>query len=100
MPSIEMIIPHNLSKEEALKRIQGLLEKVKSEFSDSIKDLKESWQGNTGKFSFFVKGFSVSGTLTVENSLIELNGQIPFAAAFFKGKIKSTIEKEARELLA
>jgi Putative polyhydroxyalkanoic acid system protein (PHA_gran_rgn) len=100
MPSLEMSISHKLTQEEAQRRIQELLPKMKSDFADQIKDLHEEWNGNTGQFSFEVMGFPVSGTLTVNESTIDLDGNLPFAAAFFKGKIKSVIEEKAQEILA
>jgi putative polyhydroxyalkanoate system protein len=100
MPSIEMSIPHKLSRDEARRRIQELLPKMKSEYADQIKDLHEEWNGDTGTFNFSVMGFQVSGNLTVNESSVDLDGNLPFAAAFFKGKIKSIIQEKAQEILA
>jgi len=100
MPSIDMSIPHKLTQEEAKRRIQDLLPKMKTDFADQIKDLKEEWDGNSGKFSFSVMGFAVAGVLTVNESSVDLNGNLPFAATFFKGKIKSVIQSKAEEILA
>jgi hypothetical protein len=100
MPSIEMSIPHKLSQDEAKRRIQDLLPKMKSDFADQIKDLHEEWTGNTGKFSFTVMGFAVSGTLHVNESSVDLDGDLPFAAMFFKSKIKSAIQEKAQEILS
>ena len=99
MPSIEMSIPHKLTQEEAQRRIQELLPKMKSDFGGQVKDLREEWNGNTGKFSFTAMGFSVSGTLTVNDSSVDLDGDLPFAATLFKGKIKSVIEEKAQQIL-
>lgn len=99
MASIEMSIPHKLTQEEARRRIQDLLPKMKSHYADQIKDLNEEWNGNMGKFSFSVMGFPVSGTLVVNESSVDLDGSLPFAAAFFKSKIKSVIKEKAQEIL-
>ena len=73
---------------------------MKADYGEQIRDLKEEWEGDTGKFSFTVMGFAVSGTLTVNDNSVDLDGNLPFAAAFFKGKIKSVIENKAQEILA
>jgi len=99
MPSIHVHIPHQLSKEEALERIQTLLQRVKSQFGDKVKDVQEEWHGDSGSFSFSIMGFDVSGKLNVSNSQVGLDGKIPVAAAFFKGKIKSVIMEEAQKVL-
>ena len=100
MPSLEMSIPHKLSREEAKRRIQDLLPKMKADYGEQIKDLQEEWTGDTVRFSFSVMGFPVSGTLSINESSVDLDGNLPFAAAFFKGKIKSVIETKAQEILA
>ena len=100
MPKLYMTITHHLSQDEALKRIKGLLGDVKTQFADKISDLRERWNGNAGGFSFSAKGLSVSGTLTVKPSEVELFGDLPFAATFFRGKIESTIRERAGRLLA
>ena len=100
MPSIQMSIPHQLGEQEARRRIQELLPRMKSDYGDQIKDLKEEWNGNSGVFSFSVMGFAVSGRLVVNEASVELDGELPFAATFFKGKIKSVIQQKAEELLS
>lgn len=95
-----MTVSHRLTQDEATKRIKTLLSEVKNRFADKISDLREEWNGNTGTFSFSAMGFSVSGTLTVKSSEVELSGTLPFAAMFFKGKIESTIREQARTKLA
>jgi hypothetical protein len=100
MPGLNMDVPHGLSQEEATKRIQNLLNGVKSQFADQINDLDENWDDNIGEFSFSVAGMPVSGKLTVNPSDVNITGNLPFAAMFFKDKIESTIRNEADTLLA
>jgi hypothetical protein len=99
MASIDMTIPHQLPQEEALRRVQTLLQRVKSQFADKVQDLHEEWDGNTGLFKFRVMNFPVSGKLTVNPTGVDLDGNIPLAASLFKGKIKSVINEEARKIL-
>ena len=100
MPKINLTVSHRLSQEEALKRVQGLLEDLRSQYSDQISDLREQWSNNICRFSFSAMGSSVSGTLTVTPSSVELSGDLPWAASLFKGKIESAIKKQAETLLA
>ncbi len=89
-----MVVPHKLPQDEALRRIKTLLG------GEKISNLHEQWDGNTGTFSFSTMGFSVSGTLKVKSSKVELSANLPFAATFFKGKIESTIRERAESILA
>lgn len=100
MARLNMTVSHHLEQDEAVRRIKTLLNEVQNQYADKVSDLREEWNGNTGTFSFSAMGFSVSGTLTVNPSEVELSGILPFAAAFFKGKIESTIRERAETLLA
>jgi len=99
MPELRASIPHQLSKDEALQKIKTLLEQIKSQHADKISNLHQDWKDYTGLFSFLVMGFAVSGTLTVEETSVELVSDIPLPAMLFKSKIKSMIEDEGTRLL-
>jgi hypothetical protein len=100
MARLEMSIPHHLSQDEAVQRIKRLLETVKSEHADKINELRESWNENVGTFNLSALGFSVSGTIAVMPDEVQLSGDLPFAASFFKSRIETTIRERAAELLA
>ena len=99
MPKLELNIPHSLTKEEALTRIQNFLPQLKEQHSDRIKDLQEKWNGTTGEFKFIISGFKVSGTLQVGEDFVLITGDLPFAALLFWGQIENTIREKAMELL-
>ena len=44
-------------------------------------------------------GFTISGTLTVDDTSAQLAGQLPFAALAFKGKIEKSIADELKKTL-
>jgi hypothetical protein len=100
MPKMQMRIPHNLSQEEAVARVQKLLSEVKNDFGDKVSHVAEEWNGPRGSFAFSAMGFSVSGTVTVNPSDVEISGTLPLAAAFFRRRIETVIEERAKTLLA
>jgi len=100
MPKMTIVVPHELTQDEAMGRIKGLLGEVKTDYGDKVTDLRESWSGNRGEFAFKAMGFSVSGTLDVKPGEVALNGSLPLAATPFKSKIESTIRTRATQLLA
>ncbi len=93
-----MDYPHRLGKEEALKRIQGLLGDVKRKHGDKITGLEEHWEGGTNTFRLTAQGYTVSGVLTVEPDKILLDGNIPFPASLAKGRIESAIREQVKIL--
>lgn len=99
MANLNMTVPHQLPEEEALKRIKSLFTKLRDEQKGTIDDVQESWDGNTGKFSFTAKGFDLSGSIKVNPDGIDIDADLPFAVSLFKGTIKQVINDKASELL-
>jgi hypothetical protein len=100
MSKLEMNIPHQLDQQEAISRVQNLMKRVESQFGAQVKDVEQEWNGNQGRFSFKVMNMPVSGTLTVNQTDVALDSQLPMAAAMFSGKIKSVIMEEAKKVLS
>lgn len=99
MPKLNVELPHNLGREEARRRVQSLLTNLKHQHADKISDMNEQWEGDRGVFSFNAMGFKASGSIDVNDSKVVINGELPLAAAFFKGKIEDIIEEKGKEAL-
>jgi len=100
MPSLKLAFPHQLGQEEAVARLKNLLTKVKDKYQDQVSNLSESWNENTLTFSFTTYGFKVAGDVIVEPTEVRLDGQIPFAAMVFIGKIESALREQLARHLA
>ena len=100
MATLDISIPHQLAPQEALNRIQGLLQQLQRDQADTIKDVKENWNGNEGEFSFSANGFDLFGKIKVEENFVHIDGKLPFALSFFKGKISEVIKEKAGALLS
>ncbi|TSC82738.1 MAG: hypothetical protein G01um101420_96 [Parcubacteria group bacterium Gr01-1014_20] len=100
MPKIVVTEKHCLAQEEALARTKKLLDQVKAQYAGKVNDLHEEWRGNSGVFSFTVMGFSISGTLTVTARDVTVEGNLPFLAGGYKGRVEETIRTRAKQLLA
>lgn len=100
MPSVKVNVSHELGQDEALNRLRGFLEKVKQRYQNQVSDLQESWVENALDFAFKTYGFHIKGRMTVEPADVKLDGQIPFAAMMFKGKIEQTIRDEIHRILS
>ena len=100
MPSSKVTVQHQLGKEEALRRIKGLLGDAQKQAGDQISDLHEDWTDDGGSYSFKIRGFTVSGSLEVRETDVEIDVDYPLAARPFKGKIEATLRERAQGLLA
>ena len=100
MPKMSLSVPHQLGREEATQRVAKFLEKVRERYQDKLSDLEGEWNENQLTFGFATYGINVKGTMTVQESSVDLDGDLPFAAMMFKGKIESSIRDELTKLLA
>lgn len=92
MVNINLSVPYQLSPDEALRRIQMQIHKVKAQYAGVITDFQESWNGNVGSFSGSAKGHTASGTITVNPGMVFVELTVPpLAALFGRGKIESEI---------
>ena len=99
MPKLSISVPHSLSKEEATSRLKGFLERVRSRYGDQVSDLQEQWGESSGNFSFKTYGFNVKGSVVVFPTEVVVDGDLPFAAMMFKGKVEQTIRENLERLL-
>jgi putative polyhydroxyalkanoic acid system protein len=100
MSKLDITVPHQLPREEAVSRIKGLIANLQQEQKDNIQSVKEEWDENQGQFSFKAKGFEVSGNIVVEDDHVRLTGDLPFMLSFFKDTISNVIKDKAGKLLS
>jgi len=99
MPKFNVSVPNPLGQEEAIKKLQFFSAKVQEQNADKVKDIEQSWEENKLHFGFKTLGMRITGTMTVEDSAVQVEGDVPFAAAMFKGQIASAIEGQLQKLL-
>ncbi len=100
MPAFNVEVPHSLGQENAQQRIHTLLSKVREHYKDQVSSLEESWSDNVMTFKLSAYGFAFSGTATVAEDHVRMEGSMPFAAMMFKGKIEQTFRTELERTLA
>src|SRR6478735_4177319 len=99
MSNLNIHIPHELSKQEALDRIQQLLVDLKQDQAQHISDVKEKWDGEKGQFQFTAMGFDLSGLIQVNDDSVDIDAKLPLALSFFKSTIEKVIHDRAQTLL-
>ena len=100
MPKVNVTVPHALGTAEARSRIEQAIAEAKTRYADRVSDLTERWEGDRGEFSARAMGFNVKGQIAVRPDQVEINGDLPLAAAMFKGQIEAMIRDRATKLLA
>lgn len=99
MANINVSIPHNIGVENARSRVTGLVQQLKNQYGGRVSDVKESWDGNRGHYTFNAMGFNVDLNISVENDRVNVEGNLPMAALPFKSQIENTIREQGGALL-
>lgn len=95
-----VVVPHKLSKEEALQRLENLPDQLKSEFAGQVSEFQARWEEDVCSFTLTARGQRVSGTMTVSGKNVEVNVNLPMLATFAWGSIETAIRQRAGRLLA
>lgn len=99
MPSMNVEVPNPLGREQGTLRLKDFLERVKTRYQGQVSNFSESWSDNVLTFAFTTYGFTINGKLTVDESVARVEGELPFAAMFFQGRIESSIKEELAKAL-
>lgn len=100
MPSFNVQVPHSLGQDAAKARMDFFLETMEKKYKDQISDMDGSWSDNILNFSFNTFGIKIDGKMTVAEDNVQMDGELPFAAMMFKGKIASGIQEALEKALA
>jgi hypothetical protein len=99
MPSFSTTVSHSLEKQAAIEKLKGLMDNMRNKYKEAT-DVQGVWIGNVMNFSLKVMGFSIQGKVTVEDKVATVEGQLPIAAALFRGRIEDSIKTEMEKGLA
>jgi len=100
MPKFGVTVPHQLTKDEARSRLERFIEVLQTKFEGKVSDLQQSWDGDTLNFGFKTFGIQLKGGIAVNDNELQLDGDLPFAAMMFRGKIESDIKEQLERIVA
>lgn len=96
---VVITIPHQLGKEEAARRLQNGLGRLRTSFGTGVAALDETWTGDHLDFRWGVLGQNVDGGLDVADDHVRLEIQLPWMLAMLAEKAKSLIQTQGKLLL-
>jgi putative polyhydroxyalkanoate system protein len=100
MPKFGVRVPHQLTHEEARSRLERFAESLQQKFEGQVGDLQQTWEGDTLRFQFKTYGIPLKGGITVAEDALNLDGELPFSAMMFRGKIETAIREQLERLVA
>ena len=100
MPHFATEVPHQLGQAEAVEKLKGFLDQVKERYAKEISEIEGNWADNVLSYTLTTFGIKIDGTLTVEEESVKMEGNLPFAAMMFKGKISNSIRVALEKAVA
>ena len=94
-----VVIPHQLGREGARRRLQDGVGTLKSKFGDKVTSIEERWSGDHVDVEVKALGQSVSSGLDIADDHVRVEVQLPWVLAVIAEKAKGYIEKEGQLLL-
>jgi hypothetical protein len=99
MPSFHVEVTHQLGAAEAQRRLENFVADVQQRFADRVSEVSGAWNANVLDFSMKSFGMTFSGKIFVEDDRVRVEGQMPFAAIAFRGRIEQEIAQALTQVL-
>src|SRR5690348_11352854 len=92
-------IPHQLGKEEAVRRLKSGFGRARSTFGDKLAVIDETWSGDHLDFRAGVLGQSVSGAIDVAEDHVRVEVLLPWLLGLLADKVRPFIERQGNLML-
>ena len=100
MPRVEMTVAHQLGRDEAVRRLTQKVDFLQQTYGSKAKDVQQEWTDNVLWFTVQAMGFKISGSVTVEESDVQLQADIPLTALPFKSLVERRVKDDLTQMLA
>jgi hypothetical protein len=97
--TLSVSIPHNLGKDEALRRLQSGLAQAEAQFSALFTVQEQMWTDNTLQFQVRALGQAIRGTIEVGDTQVRLDVVLPWLLARIASAIRQVVQKQGTRLL-
>lgn len=92
-------IPHQLDRQEAVRRIKSGLTSVRTHYSSFFTIEEENWSGDRLGFNIRALGQSVVGSIEVANDHVRLEVMLPWLLTKIAQRFTGAIRKEGALML-
>jgi hypothetical protein len=92
-------LPHRLGAEEAKRRMQGGIGKLKDHIPGGGTQVESSWQDNRMNLRVQAMGQEVAGHIDVHETKVTLELMLPAFLAMFAGPIEAMLRNRGTEML-
>jgi putative polyhydroxyalkanoic acid system protein len=94
-----VIVPHNLGKAEADRRLRSGLERVGTTFGGMLTIAEQTWVGDRLEFRASLLGAATRGAIDVADDHITLTVDLPWFLGRLAEKARSLLSRQGRLML-
>lgn len=99
MAAVNIVVPFEIEKEEAINRLKNMLSGAIDLFGSKSENYNVEWNDNIVEINFNAKGIHASGKMEILDKEVMLAGAIPAIVIPFKSKIEEVLYKELEKAL-
>jgi hypothetical protein len=99
VPNLTLSIPHQLTRDEAKRRIREQLAEAQRQAGGLLGPVEERWDGYTLDAKFAAVGQTITARAVVEERTVEVSVALPWMLAMLAGSVRKGIEEQGRKLL-
>lgn len=92
-------LPHSLGTDEAKRRMQGGIGRLKDHIPGGAAEVRSRWEGDRMHLDVRALGQEVTGHIDVMDTKVRLEFVLPAFLALFAGKIEGLLKDKGAELL-
>lgn len=92
-------LPHKLGAEEAKRRMQGSIGKLKDHIPGGSAEVRSSWEGDRMNLLVQAMGQEVSANIDVRETVVRVEVMLPAMLSFFGKQIQGYLESKGGQLL-
>ena len=92
---------YNGTSKHAYQQIDTLLTSLQQQYGNKISNPSTSWNSSRDRmaFSFGVYGFTLKGTIQIQDEKVVIDGKVPLLARAFQRKVEILIRGKLEEIL-
>ncbi|MBV9114311.1 MAG: polyhydroxyalkanoic acid system family protein [Hyphomicrobiales bacterium] len=94
-----VLIPHNLGKAEASRRLRSGIGRLQESFAGKLSVIDEAWNEDHLDFRVTVLGQAANGTIDIAEDKVRLAVQLPQFLMFLAAKARALVERQGRLML-
>ena len=95
---ISVTISHNLTRQEAVRRLKTGLERLRAK-GGPVAKIEDTWEGDRMAFKASVLLQTVTGRVDVMDEAVRIEVDLPWLLARISGKVRTQIEQRGTKML-